>query len=56
MGNEVKETMGQLLDEFDVIVEKLVKRMKQEFQPKEENDLKFLFQMHVERRQVVVLN
>lgn len=55
MCSEVKATMWQLLNEFDVVVEKILQRMKQEFQPKEIDYSNFLFHMNVERRQVILI-
>lgn len=52
MANETNSTMGQLLTELDVVVEKILRRIKQEYQPKDKKYLKELFKAHVQQKYV----
>lgn len=51
MANETNSTMGQLLTEL-VVVEKILRRIKQEYQPKDKKYLKELFKAHVQQKYV----
>lgn len=50
MASENNPKLGELLDELDVLTEKIYRRLKDEFQPKDENGSNFLFNTHVKQR------
>lgn len=52
MASENSPTLGQLLNDLDVTTEKIYRRLKDEFQPKDENDSNYLFQTHVKQRYI----
>lgn len=52
MSSEDKDnsTVGELLEAFDIIVYKILQRLKHEFNLKDKNNLDVLFKPHVNKR------